>query len=181
LRELPVARDTLLLRLLGVLEAALAVLPHGGDLDQLSGGGGAGGARSRSGGAAPSTRRANRVLKQAIAELKALPAEGPERMLALPILVRLRLEISAEPRSERTTTRSFSWIPKTLWRPGGRKRSIVRSLVHIYQSGFGTMPDELRSVIEDTHDEATLYAWLKLAGTRSADDVAAAILAARAI
>jgi hypothetical protein len=53
--ELPVTRDTLLLRLLG----------------------------------------AGRVLNQAIAELKALQAEAPERTLALPILLRLRLEISA--------------------------------------------------------------------------------------
>jgi hypothetical protein len=49
--ELPVARDTLLVRLLG----------------------------------------AGSVLKQAIAELKALQAEAPERALALPILLRLRL------------------------------------------------------------------------------------------
>jgi hypothetical protein len=46
--ELPVTRDTLLLRLLG----------------------------------------AGSVLKQAIAELQALPAETPERMLALPVLVK---------------------------------------------------------------------------------------------
>jgi hypothetical protein len=35
-------------------------------------------------------------------------------------------------------------------------------------------------VIEDTHDEPTLYAWLKLAGTRGADEIAAAIHASRA-
>jgi Domain of unknown function (DUF4351) len=49
--ELPAARDTLMLRLLG----------------------------------------ARRVLKQAIVELKALPDDAPEKALALPILVRLRL------------------------------------------------------------------------------------------
>jgi hypothetical protein len=54
--ELPVARDTLLLRLLG----------------------------------------AGQVLKQAIAELKELQEEAPERMLALPILVRLRLEVPTD-------------------------------------------------------------------------------------
>ena len=42
------------------------------------------------------------------------------------------------------------------------------------------MPDELHQVIEDTHDEATLYAWLQLAGTHGADEIAAAIHAARA-
>ena len=55
--ELPVAPDTLLLRLLG----------------------------------------AGQVLKQAIAELKALRAEDPARSLALPLLVRLRLEIPTDP------------------------------------------------------------------------------------
>src|SRR5262249_36310691 len=55
--ELPVERETLLLRLLG----------------------------------------ADRVLKQAIAELKALQEEAPERIPALPILLRLRLEIPADP------------------------------------------------------------------------------------
>jgi len=42
------------------------------------------------------------VLKQALAELKALQAEEPERMLALPILARLRLEVPIDP-SKRTT------------------------------------------------------------------------------
>jgi len=42
------------------------------------------------------------------------------------------------------------------------------------------MPEELRAVIEDTHDEAVLYAWLELAGTRGADEIAAAIHASRA-
>jgi hypothetical protein len=128
------------------------------------------------------------VLKQAIAELKALPAEAPERMLALPILVRLRLEISAEPTKRMDDDQEFLMDTQDIvetWRQEaiqqGIEQGIVRSLVHIYQSRFGTMPHELRAVIEDTHDEATLYAWLKLAGTHGADEVAAAILAARAI
>ena len=40
---------------------------------------------------------AGQVLKQAIAELKALRAEDPVRSLALPLLVRLRLEIPTDP------------------------------------------------------------------------------------
>jgi hypothetical protein len=43
------------------------------------------------------------------------------------------------------------------------------------------MPEDLRTVIEDTHDEpTTLHAWLKLAGTRGADEIAAAVRAPRA-
>jgi hypothetical protein len=55
--ELPIARSTLMLRLLG----------------------------------------AGAVLRRAIAELEALPADAAERMLALPILVRLRLAVPSEP------------------------------------------------------------------------------------
>ncbi len=66
--ELPVARDTLLLRLLG----------------------------------------ARRVLQQAIAELKALPAEAPERTLALPILLRLRLDIPTDPANQTSDDQEFS-------------------------------------------------------------------------
>jgi hypothetical protein len=40
---------------------------------------------------------AGAVLRRAIAELKALPADAPERMLALPILVKLRLTVMSEP------------------------------------------------------------------------------------
>jgi hypothetical protein len=44
---------------------------------------------------------AGRVLKLAIAELKALRPEDPARILALPLLVRLRMEIATDP-AERT-------------------------------------------------------------------------------
>jgi hypothetical protein len=41
------------------------------------------------------------------------------------------------------------------------------------------MPEDLRTVVEDTDDERTLVAWLRLAGTRSADEIAAAIRSLR--
>jgi hypothetical protein len=65
--ELPVARDTLLLRLLG----------------------------------------AGAVLKQAIAELEALPAEAPERTLALPILLRLRLAVPSDAAKQTSDDQEF--------------------------------------------------------------------------
>jgi flagellar biosynthesis/type III secretory pathway protein FliH len=40
---------------------------------------------------------ARAVLRQAIAELKALPADAPERMLALPLLVQFRMTVESEP------------------------------------------------------------------------------------
>jgi len=65
--ELPVKRNTLLLRLLG----------------------------------------AGLVLKQAVAELKALQAEAPERILALPLLVRLRREVPTNPAEQTSDDQEF--------------------------------------------------------------------------
>src|SRR5262249_27777555 len=65
--ELPVARGTLLMRLLG----------------------------------------AGSVLKQAIAELWALPAEAPERRLALPVLLRLRLTVPTDPAQQTSDDQEF--------------------------------------------------------------------------
>ncbi|TMQ05127.1 MAG: DUF4351 domain-containing protein [Deltaproteobacteria bacterium] len=65
--ELPVARDTLLVRLLG----------------------------------------AGSVLKQAIAELQAPPAEAPERRLALPVLLRLALTVPTDPAQQTSDDQEF--------------------------------------------------------------------------
>jgi hypothetical protein len=65
--ELPVTRDTLLVRLLG----------------------------------------AGSVLRRAIAELQALPAEAPERRLALPVLLRLRLTVPTDPAQQTSDDQEF--------------------------------------------------------------------------
>ena len=65
--ELPVTRDTLLVRLLG----------------------------------------AGSVLKHAIAELQALPTEAPERRLALPVLLRLRLTVPTDPAQQTSDDQEF--------------------------------------------------------------------------
>jgi hypothetical protein len=65
--ELPVTRDTLLVRLLG----------------------------------------AGSTLRQAIAELQALPAEAAERRLVLPILVRFRLTVPTDPAQQTTDDQEF--------------------------------------------------------------------------
>jgi alcohol dehydrogenase class IV len=61
----------------------------------------------------------------------------------------------------------------------GIEQGIVRSLINIYEARFGAMPEEIRAVIEATHDEPTLLTWLTLAGTRGVDEVTAAIRASR--
>jgi uncharacterized protein DUF4351 len=65
--ELPVTRDTLLLRLMG----------------------------------------AGSVLKQAMAELIALPAEAPERRIVLPILLRSRLDVPTDPAQQTSEDQEF--------------------------------------------------------------------------
>jgi flagellar biosynthesis/type III secretory pathway protein FliH len=62
----------------------------------------------------------------------------------------------------------------------GIEHGIIRSVIDVYEARFGAIPEEVRAVVEDTHDEPTLRAWLKLAGTRAADDVIEAIRAYRA-
>jgi len=160
--ELPVTRDTLLVRLLG---AGLA-------------------------------------LKQAIAELKELDAEAPERTLALPILLRLRLTVPSELAKQTTDDQEFLMDTQDIvetWRREavqegvkqgveqgirqgveqgirqGVEQGIKQGLVEVYEARFGAMSEDLRAVVDDTDDEPTLVAWLRLAGTRSADEIAAAI------
>jgi hypothetical protein len=50
---------------------------------------------------------AGSVLKQAIAELQALPAEAPERGLALPVLVGLRLTVPTDPAQQTSDDQEF--------------------------------------------------------------------------
>ena len=152
--ELPVTRDTLLVRLLG----------------------------------------AGAVLKQAIAELKELHAEAPERTLALPILLRLRLTVPSDPAKQTTDDQEFLMDTQDIvetWRREavqegvkqgveqgirqGVEQGIKQGLVEVYEARFGAMSEDLRAVVDDTDDEPTLVAWLRLAGTRSADEIAAAI------
>jgi hypothetical protein len=61
------------------------------------------------------------------------------------------------------------------WRREAVKQGVAYALVEVYEARFGAMPEDLRAVVEDTDDEPTLVTWLRLAGTHSADEIAAAI------
>ena len=138
---------------------------------------------------------AGAVLKQAIAELKELQAEAPERTLALPILLRLRLTVPSDPAEQTTDDQEFlmdtqdiveTWRREAVQeglkqgREQGLKQGVAHSLVEVYEARFGAMPEDLRAVVEDTDHEPTLITWLRLAGTRSVDEIAAAIRSFRA-
>ena len=62
----------------------------------------------------------------------------------------------------------------------GVEQGVAGSLIDIYEARFGAMPDDLRAVVEDTHDEPTLRAWVRLASTGSANEIMATIRASRA-
>jgi hypothetical protein len=159
IRELPVTRETLLLRLMG----------------------------------------AGRVLKRAVAELLALPNDAPERTLALPILVGLRVEITEDPALRTSEDVEFlmstqdaveAWKQQLLeegMRRGvergvaqgvaqGVERGIVRTLVDVYEARFGAMPAELHAALERTHDEATLRRYSKLFAVGTVWEIAEALL-----
>ena len=149
--ELPRARDTLLLRLMG----------------------------------------AGACLRGALAELAALPAETRERAIAEPVLLRYRIDIAKEPTTRTNEDEEFmtdtqeifeAWKRETRaeGRAEGVAEGVAKGLVEIYEIRFGTMPPELRTVVEGTEEEATLLAWLRLASTSSAETFAATVLAARA-
>src|SRR5206468_12964055 len=81
---------------------------------------------------------AGTVLKRAIAELKELQAEAPERTLALPILVRLRLTVPSDPTKQTTDDQEFLMDTQDIvetWRreamQEGRKTGVARALIEV--------------------------------------------------
>jgi hypothetical protein len=128
--ELPVTRDTLLLRLLG----------------------------------------AGRVLQQAIAELKVLEAEAPERTLALPILVRLRLEIPADPAKQTNDDQEFlmntqdiveTWCREAI--DEGRAKARADDVLTALRVRGIAVPEAARKRILAQSDLQRLERWLEKA------------------
>ena len=56
-----------------------------------------------------------------------------------------------------------------------REEGRARALIELCELRFGAMPDDLRAVVEATRDESTLRGWFRLAATRTADELIAAI------
>jgi hypothetical protein len=142
-------------------------------------------------------------IRDALTELAALPAETRERAIAGPVLLRYRIEILKEPANRTSEDEEFlmstqeifeAWERETeakalargiqkgreQGREEGRAEGIATGLVAIYEIRFGTMPLELKTVIHEMSDEATLMAWLRLAETSSAEVFAGTVLAASA-
>ena len=122
--------------------------------------------------------------------LKALDAEAPERTLALPVLLRLRLTVPSDPAKQTDDDQEFLMHTQDIvenWRreaiqegvQQGLKRGVAHSLIEVYEARFGEMPEDLRAVVEETEDEPTLVAWLRLVGTRGPSEIGATIRAFR--
>lgn len=161
LRELPRDRDTLLLRLMG----------------------------------------AGAVLNEALAELARLPEDAWEREVAIPALLAVRIEITHDSRDE--SEREYLMSTQNLYEEWerkireqerkeghkeGRKEGLERgleqgqkkTLIMLYEARFGAIPRALDDAIKAVHDTATLERWLLLVGTRSKEDVDAALQAQQA-
>jgi hypothetical protein len=125
---------------------------------------------------------ADGVLKQAIKELEALGADDQRSMLARPILIRLRLEIPADPADQTSDEQDFLMATQDILEVYDRKlieTGVKRTLVSFYEARFGAMPEDLRVAIDEMHDESTLTSWTALMATCTADEVATVIRAVR--
>ncbi len=119
-------------------------------------------------------------------EVRALQPEAPERSLAMPLLVKSRMDVPSDPAKRTADDEEFLMATQDIveaWRQEaiqqGRERATARSLIDVYEARFGAIPDDLRAIVDATHDELVLRSWLKLASTRAADELAATIRANR--
>jgi len=87
---------------------------------------------------------AGQVLKQAIAELQALRTEDPARSLALPLLVRLRLEIPTDPAQRTDDDQEFLMQTQDIvetWRQEAIKQGECAVLLRLLRHRFGDAVD----------------------------------------
>ena len=78
------------------------------------------------------------VLKQAIAEIKALRTADPARSLALPLLVRLRLEIPADPAQRTDDDQEFLMQTQDIvetWRQEAIQEGVKQGILQGVQQG----------------------------------------------
>jgi hypothetical protein len=121
---------------------------------------------------------AGSVLKQAMVELDALPADAEVRTLAQPVLLRLHLDIRSNPSKQTSDAQDFLMNTQDIvetWRQDAMQEGMKECLFDVYEARFGAMPQDVRVAIEDTHDGAILRSWIKLASTRSNDEINTAI------
>jgi hypothetical protein len=142
---------------------------------------------------------AGRVLKRAIADLRALPEATPERDAALPVLLRLRLD--APPPDARTaddqefmmSTEDVVEVWKRQVFEEGHQEGVEQQQAHIaqaiasarhvfmllYEVRFGRMPRELQAIVKAAVDPQELTRWSDLAAHGEQAQVNKALLASK--
>ena len=124
---------------------------------------------------------AGRTLRRAIADLWALPHDASERRLALPLLVRLRLEVPTDPAKQTTIDREFLMTTQEIDKyleqlhEEGLQKGFAQAVLAAYRARFGAPPAALVAAVERASDHAALQRWLEMVTTQSAEDVAAAL------
>jgi hypothetical protein len=141
---------------------------------------------------------AGRVLRRAIADLRALADDALERAIALPVLLSLRLEIPAEPDKRTRDEEEFVMSTQDMveafieqqrskgrnegrregrneGRREGRDEGLAEGLIEVFTARFGAPPAKIAALVKRTHDRTLLREWLKLAATGPAAEVVAAI------
>lgn len=132
---------------------------------------------------------AGKTLKLAIADIQALPPDAPERLLALPILVELRLEILKDPAKQTESDQEFLMSTREVEKyleqieqrglevglKEGLERGFARAVLAAYRARFGAPPAALGTAVEQAHDHAELERWLEIVTTRSKEEIAAAL------
>jgi hypothetical protein len=134
------------------------------------------------------------TLSRAIVDVQALPDEAPERRLALPILVQLRLEITSEPAKQTTSDREFLMNTREVneylaaleergrnrGREEGREEALAEALLMAYTTRFGAPPGAFVAAVKRADGPAERQRLLALVITKSAAEIAAAVRKPRA-
>jgi hypothetical protein len=148
IRELPVRRDTLLVRLMGAgstLRKAVA------ELDAL-----------------PEDAPERRVAHQTLLDLGVeATADATRRTKEDEEFIMATQEIVEKFLAER----------EEQGRQQGRKEELIEALLAVYKARFGETPRSIVTAVESTHDMSVLRRWRDLVATHSADEIAAALCA----
>lgn len=142
---------------------------------------------------------AGRVLKHAIAELRGLPDDAPERAAALPVLLRLRVDVPAEPEQRTREDEEFLMNTQDVvdgwWRQAfkegvekgeqlGVEQGLEKGLATarhtfllLYEARFGRISRALRAVVERSSDPEQITRWSDITAHGEQAEIDAALAA----
>jgi hypothetical protein len=133
------------------------------------------------------------ILRNAAAEVRALPPDDLEPRELLPLLLAYRVQIDQDPNTSSEDDMGYADVLQEIyddWERHLRQQSEERGeergmekgmrelLAGTYEARFGAMPVELRAALEATTEITTLRRWVGLFATASASEIAAAVLTA---